>query len=123
MGNRIAIGVILFILGYVYGSEPRPMAESALIISIVSFVLGAGAFRLFTSVRRNAREQILKLLKADKQPQGVDPAPEQSVRLVAVKSTTSFDCDFCQGEKEIRIAGSKEIMPCPKCKRNKKETG
>jgi hypothetical protein len=35
------------------------------------------------------------------------------------KTTSSSTCDFCDGE-DIYIAGTKEKMPCPKCKRGMK---
>lgn len=43
----------------------------------------------------------------------MDRAPQNKK---AAQKMAGSDCEVCQGETEIRLAGSAQKMPCPKCK-------
>jgi hypothetical protein len=53
----------MFTLGYAYDSEIRPLGEEVLIISVICFILGAGAYSMASSIKRYMREWAITKIK------------------------------------------------------------
>jgi hypothetical protein len=68
----------------------------------------------YTIIRQGALSENVKPMTEKKQ----HPKKEQEQQKPKKKEP---ECDFCLDETEIRINGSKEIIPCPKCKLKKAE--
>jgi hypothetical protein len=127
MAKRIISFSWIFILGYYFGMQRKPMGEEVLMLMGFSFIVGIAANRVFVKMKRKAQERIVRILGyevrfAKSQPeQQEEPVQEQPVvklfRPTTVKEAAApaaAECDFCQGENEIRLAGQK--INCPKCK-------
>lgn len=113
MINRLSLWAGLFIAGYVFGSEGIPKGMKLLLVMglTLSFCLGLFMSRILDKIKRGAREKLKRfVLESNERPAAAFPEEVKSVNTIQ-----SAVCEFCQGEKEIRIAGTKDIIPCPKC--------
>jgi hypothetical protein len=85
---------------------------------IVGFIIGmAGMYKL---------NRLTEIIKVNFSLMGYGQSGNQAVTVDKVVDIKKKDasikdtCEFCNDE-DIFIAGTKSIMPCPKCKRNAKK--
>jgi hypothetical protein len=101
-----------FILGLVAGLFIMSKVQKFKKINVFKFRFMGYDFQISKagSKEANVVEYKKKEVKVKK-----EPAP------VKEEVKTSADaCDFCNNE-DIFIAGTKSVMPCPKCKRNSRK--
>jgi hypothetical protein len=119
MKKKILLWISLFIGGYIYGNGGAPKGME--MIMFVSFAalwgigLGVWITRAGYKVKR-WKDKVFSVAGYEvrvTRPGEIEPEPV--VKLVKNKQKKQ-ECDLCEGETEIRIAGTKEKMDCPKCK-------
>lgn len=85
---------------------------------IIGILLGVISVIYFDRVRRRFQKLSFTLFgfQVDISRPSTAETPVSPVVTSPLKVvSSSAACEFCRGEKEIRIAGTKDIIPCPKC--------
>lgn len=130
MKRRLFTWAALLTAGYLAGSRGNvPVGEEFLVYAFVLLVTGFWMGRKYTLLRiqwRERRTESFRLfgfeIRRTKPQPAAEPEqlPTQLAEVVELKQArkeqaAASSCDFCRGQP-VRIQGTKETMPCPKCK-------
>lgn len=119
MKKYLVIIALAYLIGFYTGEGGLPKGLELRNAMVVCLVSGFYAGTRYAKLQRSKKPFTLFGYEVVVRKPGKAAEPVQpEIKLVKTK-TPQPSCELCEGETEIRIKGTKDVIPCPKCSNSK----